>query len=473
MLSLLSKPLSVVNVGLAGFADAITTAGTPVVTVEWAPPAEGDRELGRALAELLNDPRVEEANAKALSAYLGSNPRLVGTALAKDVLPGFTGRTILHSGPPITFDRMCGPVQGAVIGAILFEGWAKTDEEARTLVASGAISFAPCHHFSACGPMAGIVCPSMPMWIVEDPANGTKTFCSFNEGLGKVLRFGAYGEEVLKRLAWMRDVMQPTVDAALRHTGPIDLKPLMAQALHMGDEVHNRNAAASGLLLKRLLPGLLADGLPQNAVRETIAFISDNDHTFLNVSMAACKAMLHAAHNIPGSTMVTVMARNGVDFGIRVSGAGDTWFVAPSPMVQGLFFPGYSEADAARDLGDSAITETAGVGGFAMASAPAIVKFVGGTPSDALAYSQEMGNITIGRNENFTLPMLNFIGTAAGIDCRKVVDTGIGPVTNTGIAHKEAGIGQIGAGVTRAPLECFAKALSAVAVALKKDPHHD
>ncbi len=468
MLSLLSKPLSVVNVGLAGFADAIKTAGTPVVTLDWAPPAGGDHAVGRALALLLNDPRVEEANAKALSAYLTSNPRLIGAGKASDVIPGFKGRMILHSGPPIAFERMCGPVQGAVVGAILFEGWAKTPDEAMALVRSGGIEFAPCHHFNTCGPMAGIVCPSMPMWVTEDSVNGLRTFASFNEGLGKVLRFGAYSDEVLQRLAWMRDVMLPIVSAALQHTGPIDLKPLMALALHMGDEVHNRNAAASALLLKKLLPGLLAEGLPATAVRETIAFISANEHTFLNISMTACKAMLQAAHNIPGSTMVTVMARNGVEFGVRVSGAGDTWFVAPSPMVQGLFFPGYSEDDAARDLGDSAITETAGVGGFAMASAPAIVKFVGGTPADAVAYSQEMMNITIGRNENFTIPMLNFAGTAAGIDCRKVVDTGIGPVINTGIAHKEAGVGQIGAGVTRAPLECFSQALMAVAASLNK-----
>lgn len=466
MLSLLAKPLSVVNVGLAGFAEPIRAVGKDAVTIDWAPPAGGDAQLGRALALLIDDPRVEEANAKAMREYLCANPLLIGAGLAKDLLPGFSGRTILHSGPPIAFARMCGPAQGAVIGAALFEGWAKDPAEAEQLARSGGITFAPCHHYDACGPMAGIVCPSMPMWIVEDPVHGHRTYASFNEGLGKVLRFGAYSQEVLDRLTLMRDVLLPTLQAALANTGPIEIKPLMALALHMGDEVHNRNAAASALLLKRLLPGLLADGMPAVAVRKTIEFISANDHTFLNVSMAACKAMLDAARNIPGSTMITVMARNGVEFGVRVSGAGDTWFVAPSPKVQGLFFPGYSDADAARDLGDSAITETAGVGGFAMASAPAIVKFVGGTPDDALGYSREMGHITLGRNENFTMPMLNFMGTPAGIDCRKVVDTGILPVINTGIAHKDAGVGQIGAGVTRAPLACFAKALLAVAEAL-------
>ena len=466
MLSLLAKPLSVVNVGLAGFAEPVLAAGKEAVTLDWQPPAGGDARIGRLLALLVGDPRVEEANARAMKEYLAANPRLVGAARAKDVLPGFTGRTILHSGPPAAFENMCGPAQGAVIGAILFEGWATDPAGAEKLARSGEITFAPCHHYDACGPMAGIVCPSMPMWIVDDPVHSHRTFSSFNEGLGKVLRFGAYSAEVLDRLALMRDVLLPTLNAALENTGPIELKPLMALALHMGDEVHNRNAAASSLLLKRLLPGLLADGMEPDAVRRTIAFISANDHSFLNVSMAACKAMLDAAHNIPGSTMITVMARNGVEFGVRVSGAGDRWFVTESPKVQGLFFPGYSDADAARDLGDSAITETAGVGGFAMASAPAIVKFVGGTPEDALGYSREMGNITLGRNENFTMPMLNFTGTPAGIDCRRVVDTGILPVINTGIAHKDAGVGQIGAGVTRAPLACFTQALAAVAESL-------
>lgn len=466
MLSLLAKPLSVVNVGLPGFAEPILAAGKDAVTLDWQPPAEGDHRLGRALALLVNDPRVEEANAKAMKEYLAANPRLVGAGPAGDVLPGFSGRTILHSGPPIAFERMCGPAQGAVIGAVLFEGWATDAAEAEKLARNGEIAFAPCHHYDACGPMAGIVCPSMPMWIVDDPVHSHRTFSPFNEGLGKVLRFGAYNAEVLERLAMMRDVLLPTLNAALENLGPLELKPLMALALHMGDEVHNRNAAASSLLLKRLLPGLLAEGMPMDAVRRTIAFISTNDHTFLNVSMAACKAMLDAAHNIPGSTMITVMARNGVEFGVRIAGAGDRWFVTESPKVKGLFFPGYSDADAARDLGDSAVTETAGVGGFAMASAPAIVKFVGGTPEDALGYSREMSHITLGRNENFTMPMLNFAGTPAGIDCRKVVDTGILPVINTGIAHKDAGVGQIGAGVTRAPLACFTQALAAVAESL-------
>jgi hypothetical protein len=268
---------------------------------------------------------------------------------------------------------------------------------------------------------------------------------------------------VLERLRWMAAVLGPVLGAALRKLGPVEVKPLIAQALHMGDEVHNRNVAASSLLLRRLLPGLLDSGTPSHAVAEVVRFINSNDHFFLNISMAACKAMLGAAHGVAHSTLVTTMARNGVETGIRVSGTGDAWFTAPAPIIDGLYFPGYGLADAAADIGDSAITETAGLGAFAMAAAPAIVKFVGGTVADAEASTRRMRAITLGTNPAFTIPSLDFAGTPAGIDVRKVVDRGIVPSINTGIAHREAGVGQIGAGLSHAPLACFVKALAALA----------
>jgi hypothetical protein len=310
--------------------------------------------------------------------------------------------------------------------------------------------------------MAGVTSPSMPVWIVRDAVHGHRAFCNFNEGLGKALRFGANGKDVLDRLRWMANDLAPVLVATLKSLGPLDVKPLMAQALHMGDEVHNRNAAATGLLLKKLLPPMLKSDCERGAVAAAVDFIAGNDHFFLNISMAGCKAMMDAARNVAGSSLVTAMARNGVEFGIRVSGTGDRWFTAPAPLVDGLYFAGYSIADAAPDLGDSAITETSGLGGFAMAAAPAIVKFVGGTADDARANSERMGHITLGQNPAFTLPTLNFAGTPAGIDIRKVVDTGILPIINTGIAHKEPGIGQIGAGITQAPLACFTQAVAAL-----------
>lgn len=466
---LFSQPLKVANAGLASFADNLRTAGGDVVNLHWQPPAMGNIEAGLDLAYLLEHPLVEQANRQAFDQYLAAQPALIDVLPATQAIPEMARRKlILHSGPPIAWANMCGPVKGAIVGAILYEGWASDHASAEKMASEGAIDLEPCHHHGAVGPMAGIISPSMPLWVIQNKTNGAKTFSNFNEGLGKVLRFGANNEEVLERLRWMQQVLAPTLRAALKVSGEIELKPLMAQALHMGDEVHNRNAAATGLLIKRLMPALLQTNLPMEQLQPVVNFIVSNDHFFLNLSMAACKAMLDAAANVPFSSMVTVMARNGVNFGIRLSGTGERWFQAPANPVEGLFFPGYGVADAAADLGDSAITETAGVGGFAMASSPAIVKFVGGTPADATANSRRMQLITLGGNPAFTLPALNFAPTAAGIDARKVADRGILPVINTGIAHKEAGVGQIGAGITTAPMPGFVEAIQALAQGLRQ-----
>jgi hypothetical protein len=459
----LEEELHVVNVGLPAFGEAIRAAGGAALDVEWTPPGPGDPAVARRLARLINQPRIEAANRTAYEAYLAAQPVLEGIGMARELIAGMGERAILHAGPPIAWAGMCGPMQGAIVGAILHEGWATDAEGAAALAAAGEIAFAPCHQLGAVGPMAGVISPSMPVWLVVDRAHGNRACCNLNEGLGKVLRFGANGPEVQGRLRWMRDVLAPALAAALEVSGGLELKPLIAQALHMGDEVHNRNVAASSLLLKRLVPALLRTDVAPAEIASVVDFIAGNDHFFLNLSMAACKAMLDAAAGVPGSSLVTAMARNGVEFGIRLSGTGDAWFTAPAPVVEGLLFPGYTSADAAPDLGDSAITETAGLGGFAMAASPAIVQFVGGSPQDAIASSLEMGHITLGRNGAFTLPALDFTGTPAGIDARKVVDSGIAPIINTGIAHKQAGIGQIGAGITRAPLACFAKAILALA----------
>jgi hypothetical protein len=464
--ALFQNRLSVINVGVSSFAHAIESHSTPVVDVDWSPPASGDAALGRSLALMINHPAIEAANKTAFERYLSAEPRVIDVLAARDAIADIGERTILHAGPPISWKDMCGPVKGAIVGAILYEGWASDAATAEALAASGDINFAPCHHYQAVGPMAGILSPSMPVWVVENADRGNRAYCSLNEGLGKVLRFGANSPDVLERLRWMKTVLAPILRKAVAALGGIDVKPLMAQALHMGDEVHNRNVASSGLLLKRLVPAMVESGLPSRDIADAARFIAGNDHFFLNVSMASCKAMMDAAHGVSGSSMVTAMSRNGVRFGIRLSGCGDQWFTADSPVIDGLYFPGYSMEDANPDLGDSTITETAGLGGFAMAAAPAIVQFVGGSPADAIANTQRMGNITLGQNNGLTLPTLNFQGTPAGIDARKVVDSGICPAINTGIAHREPGIGQIGAGITEAPLACFAAAVSALAESL-------
>lgn len=459
MTTLFQQPLSVLNLGLESFANNLRDAGGDVLHLQWQPAAFGDEEANWMLAKLMADTRVDAANDIALQRYLDAQPVLIGISTAQEAIPALaTERKILHAGPPIAWAEMCGPMQGAIAGAIVLEGWADNVEQAMRMAAHGEVALEPCHHHHATGPMAGIISPSMPVWIVENKTHGNRAYCNFNEGLGKVLRFGANHEDVLTRLRWMADVLAPVLRQALAMSGDIELKPMIAQALHMGDECHNRNVAASGLFFRRLASHLarLEKG------PEVLEFIAANDHFFLNLSMAACKSMLDAASDVPHSSMVTVMARNGVNFGIRLSGTGDRWFQAPANPVDGLFFPGFGINDAAADLGDSAITETAGIGGFAMAASPAIVKFVGGTPADAVRHSQAMHEITLTTQPAFTLPALNFVGSGCGIDARRVVDSNILPIINTGIAHKLAGVGQIGAGITTAPLACFIAGLTAL-----------
>ena len=461
---LFSDGIRALNVGVAEFALSPRAHGATVLELDWRPPASGDRDLGLLLARLEDDPddplgsQVARANAQAIERILAARPMLVGMGRAADTLPGLGARHILHAGPPIAWERMCGPMQGAVIGAILYEGWAATPEAAQRLAGDGGITFAPCHHFGAVGPMAGVLSPSMPVFIVENAAGGNRAFAILNEGLGKVLRFGAYGQEVLDRLRWINETLAPALAESLRARGPVDLKNLTAQALQMGDECHNRNVAASSLFARLIAPALVRTS-PPDVAAAILESLEANNHFYLNLSMAASKATLDAAHGIEGSTVVTVMARNGVEVGVRLSGTGDAWSTAPALVPDGLYFPGYGPADANPDLGDSAITETAGLGGLAMAAAPAIVRFIGGAAEEAIATTKLMYRITLARNNDYGIPALGFAGTPTGIDARRVVDSGIAPIFNTGIAHREAGIGQVGAGIAKAPLACFAGAL--------------
>ena len=442
-----------INMGVDNFSKPLTGAGATVLQLQWKPPAGGDRVTGLMVAELMASATVKEANAKALGRVQAATPVLTGIALAKEVVPFLnSGKAILHAGPPVTWDRMCGPMKGAVIGAALFEGWAANEKEAEKLASSGEIKFAPCHDHKCVGPMAGIVAPSFPMWIVENGPGGTTAYCGMNEGLGKVLRFGAFSPDVLKRLVWLRDVLAPVVGSAIKGH-QIDLLSIVARALAMGDECHNRNAAASSLFYRQIVPLIMA-GKASKAV-EVVDFINQNDHFFLNLSMAACKSALDGAANISGSSFVTVMARNGVDFGLKLSGTGDKWFTAPSPVVNGLFFPGYSQADANPDMGDSSITETFGIGGAAMAAAPAITGFVGGTAFSALQTTREMYRIYMSKHPRLAIPSLDGSGAPLGLDALRVLDTNVMPVINTGIAHRLPGVGQIGAGICRAPSSVF------------------
>jgi hypothetical protein len=406
---------------------------------------------------------INQANTEATGRMMEARPIVVGLGKAREVIPGMREDLLLHAGPPITWERASGPMRGAITGALIFEGKAKNEQEAQVLIESGQVELEPCHHHQAVGPMAGVICPSMSVYILKNKTHGNKSFSNLNEGYGKVLRYGAYSEEVLDRLRWMEEVMAPVLGKAIELSGGIDIRALLAEALHMGDEGHNRNKAGSVLFTKTLAPHIVKATKDTEVASDIIQALGDNALSVLNPVMAGCKAMADAAHEVEGSTIVSVMARNGTDFGIRVSGLGDHWFTAPVAIPQGLYFPGFTAEDSSGDIGDSTITETAGIGGFAMASAPAIVNFVSGTPKDAINATLEMYEICHSEHKFFTIPALDFRGTPTGIDIRKVVETGITPRVNTGIAHKEAGVGQVGAGLVRPPMVMFEEALVAFA----------
>ncbi len=404
---------------------------------------------------------IRSANEEAIRRIRRGTARLVGMKIAREVVPGLQPRMLLHAGPPVAWKDVCGTMRGAMIGAMLYEGWARTPEEAMELGASGEIAFDSCHHHRSIGPMAGIISPSMAVYVTRNEAFDHEIYTTLNMGLGRVLRMGAYGPDIIEKLRWMNDGLAGALGRALERSDGLDVKQLMIQALQMGDELHNRNKAASSLFLRTLAPHIAEAG--GREAGRALAHLGSSDGMFLNNAMAACKAMVDPAHNIEDCTLVTALSRNGVEFGIRVSGLGDRWFTASSPYVKGVYFPGYSEADADRDIGDSAITETTGLGAFSMAAAPAITQLVGGTAAGALDITRRMYEITVSESDVFRIPALEFRGAPQGIDIRKVVETGLEPIIDTGISHKAGGIGQIGAGLTVAPMECFAKAVRAFA----------
>ena len=413
---------------------------------------------------------IDLANAETVRRMLAGDPVLVDVLPAGALIPALKPHMILHAGPPVDWRRMCGPMRGAVTGIAVFEGWARDLADAERKAEAGAFAFHPNHHFGAVGPMTGMTTVSQPLMVVENRTFANRGYCAINEGLGKVMRFGGNDAEVLARLAWLRDVLGPAMGRALREMGGIPLKQIIARGLTMGDEMHQRNVGCSGLVLRQLAPALARTATNTADLAEVLGFIGRNDQFFLNIAMAMGKAMTDPARGIAGSSIVTAMCRNGTDFGIRVSGTGDQWFTAPVEMPQGLYFPGYTEADANPDMGDSAIVETVGLGGFAMAAAPAVVGFIGaGRASDAAIFTRLMGEITYAANPEWTIPALDHAGVPTGIDIRRVVETGIAPTINTGIAHRRPGVGQVGAGVVKAPMGCFVAALEAFGRAMGAD----
>ena len=404
-----------------------------------------------------------EAAEATVAAMAGADPVVVGVARAGDVLPGMQRDVLLHAGPPLTDGELVGPMLGALTGALRYEGLAQSDEEARRLLDGGHVGLSPAHDHAAVGPMAGVVSWSMPVFVVRDAATGATAHVTINEGLGRTLRFGANGPDVLTRLRWLADVAAPALHAALELTGGISLRALTIEALTRGDECHNRNKAATAQLCRVMAPAIVRASQDAGTAADVLEFMAGNDHFFLNLSMAAGKTATMAAGHLAGSPVVTAMAGNGVDMGIRVAGTGDRWFTAPAPRaLEGRWLDGRGAGDAAAVMGDSFVTEVNGLGAFALAAAPAISTYIGGTVDALVETAREMYAITVTEHPHYRVPYLGYRGTAFGIDVGKVAASGVAPVVNAGLASKEAGVGQVGASLVRLPLACFTQAAAAL-----------
>ncbi len=455
---LLEEPRAIVTAGLSLFDEALAAQAVPVTAVQWQPPASGSEA---ALAAIAADARTPDANAEAVRRLTSARANWVDVARAGDVLELGRGE-FLHAGPPIEWKDASGPLRGALLGAMVYERLAATVDDAERIAARGGITLAPCHSRRAVGPMAGVISASMPVVVLSEEEFGGAAYATLNEGLGKVLRYGAYDAEVIERLRWLEHVLAPLLRQAVRRHGPVDLTSMIAQALQMGDEAHNRNRAGTSLLVREIVADLVEVDAPTSDIASAIRFINSNDHFFLNFSMPAGKAAADAARDIAGSTMVVAIARNGTEFGVQTSGTGDAWFTAPSPMVNGLYLAGFGPEDANPDIGDSTITETVGLGGFAMAAAPAIARFVGGEAADALRHTLSMYEITLAEHPTYQIPVLGFRGTPTGIDVTLVARSGVVPIVNTGIAGRLAGVGQVGAGLVDPPMSVFVDAVNAL-----------
>jgi hypothetical protein len=463
--TLLGSQVRVVNVGLDLFAASVRAQDVPVGEVDWRPPAGGDRDLVRLLvADAATRERVAAANEETMARMFRARPVWVDVRRAGDVIPDLPPRTLLHSGPAIAYERMCGPHRRAAAWVATFEGWAADPGAAAAALMEGSIRLEPANAHRTVCPMAGVVSPSMAVHVITDRATGTTAFSPINEGRERTTWNGNPDPSALERLAWFRDELAGSLSAALRHAGGIDLFGIFSQGLQMGDELHARLPATTALLLRSLAAPMLEADVPGAAAARAFRFLEENSLFGLTVVMAACKVSADAGHGVAGSSIVTGMSRNGIDFGLRVGGLGERWLTAPAPpMDEAIFRTGYRLADAAGDIGDSSILETVGLGGMAIAAAPTVAAFVGGDVEDEVAVTEEMREITVAVHPTFTLPALQFAGAPAGIDVRRVVETGIVPFIDTGAVHEtDPDAGQIGAGIARAPIEVFRDALVAL-----------
>ena len=464
----LPDEVTVVNVGLSLFADAIADQGRPVQQVDWRIPAAGDLEAVAAL-EKLYGPRsgaIDAANAEVVRRLDQGLPKLVGVVPARDALPGLTDRMLLHCGPPIDWEDVCDPLRRSMRAATVAEGWAADVEQADRLLAEHEITLSPATDHATVVPMATAMGPTSPVFVVENEAGDTRAHSPINQGPGETAWFGRETDTAIARLRFLREVAGPMLQHVIAAAGPIDVLALAAQGVQIGDDVHMRTQGTTNLLIRNLLPHLAA--LPDHGRVEFAQYLSGNHLFFLNLAMAAARSLTMWAEQVKGSSVVTTMCRNGTTFGVRLAGL-DTLFIAPAPPVlDAMYYPDYGPETSAPDIGDSALLELIGLGGAAAAGSPAVAGFLGGTMAAARAVTEDLVATCVTSSSRFTIPTWDHRGTPLGVDARHVVDLDLPPKITTGILHASSGIGQVGAGVATAPFACFRDAI--IALAAHVDP---
>jgi hypothetical protein len=459
--------VSVVNVGLSLFADAIRGQGRPVEQLDWRIPAGGDPTMLAVLVTLFGEQaaRVDAANAEVFRRLDTAAAFWSTVATAADVLPGLEPHTLLHCGPAIEWSDVCDPLRRSMRAATVAEGWAADVVEADVLLRTGRIAIEPANPHATVLPMATALGPSMPVLVIDNEAAGTRAFSAINQGPGEVAWFGRETDVAIERLRFLRDVAGPLLETVIKTAGPVDVFAIAAQGVAMGDDVHMRTQASTNLLIRHLLPQLVAEG-GRSAV-EFARYLSGNHLFFLNIAMAAAKSLTMWAEQVDDSSIVTTMARNGTTFGVRLAGS-PRWFIAEAPEIgDALYYSGFGPESSARDIGDSAVLELIGLGGPAAGGSPAVAAFLGGTMADAVAVTEDMVDVCHGISSHFKLPTLDYRGTPVGVDARLVTKLGLTPKVNTGILHVSDGTGQVGAGVAAAPLACFTAATQDLAGRLR------
>lgn len=458
----LPDDVSVVNLGLSLFADAVRDQAAPAQQVDWRIPADGHLDLVAALEEL-DGPRadaIDRANAEVVRRLDQSVPLLVDVAPAGRLLADLSGRTLLHCGPEIEWPDVCDPLRRSMRAATVAEGWAGSVEEADRILADGTVRLQPAYRHDTVMPMASAIGPSAPVFAVDNRDGGTRAFAPINQGPGETAWFGRETPAAVARLQFLSDVAGPMLRHVLDSTGPIDLFALAAQGVQIGDDVHMRTQGTTSLMIRNLLPQLV--GLPDDGRSALAQYLSSNHLFFLNLAMAAAKASALWAEQVDGSSIVTMMCRNGTSYGVRLAGSTEVFIGEAPPVAEAMYYPDYGPETSARDIGDSAILELVGLGGAAAAGSPAVAGFLPGGMADAMRMTERMATICVAESTRFRLPTWGERGTPVGVDVRRVVELDTTPEVTTGILHASSGVGQIGAGVATAPIECFRAALQAL-----------